>query len=85
MMNEVAKRKEMLRKAESLEFSKTHGTFELCTCMPLGWVYAFVDRDRELYAFFDSSIYVTVADVQNATLKIQGKLFGRWSRDEQSA
>jgi hypothetical protein len=57
--------------------SRTTG-LELCTCMPLGWVYAYstAHDDKEVYAFFDSSVYVTVADVQSASAKIQEQFFG---------
>jgi hypothetical protein len=90
MMNEVARTKGVSQISDSVMFrgSKdstkllSQGTLELCTCMPLGWIYAFVDGETELYAFFDSSIYVTVADVQSAALKIQGKLFGQLAYDE---
>jgi hypothetical protein len=54
------------------------GIVELCTCMSQGWIYAFADNERELYAFFDSSIYVTVADVQNAAVQIR-KHLGEWA------
>ena len=72
MMNEVAKRRDILQWSESSQIK-----LELCTCMPLGWVYACVDGENELYAFFDSSIYVTVADVQGAAHKIKENSFGR--------
>ena len=44
---------------------------ELCTCMPYGWIYAFATREKDLYVFFDNTIYVTFADVQSAALRIQ--------------
>jgi hypothetical protein len=86
MMNEVAKLKGTSQKPHAIlsrdvmDF-KTKGTLELCTCMPLGWIYAFIDGDMELYAFFDSSIYVTIEDVQSAALKVQEQLFGHWTSD----
>ena len=51
---------------------------ELCTCMPFGWVYACSTGhdEKEVYAFFDSSVYVTVADVQTASLKIHEQFLG---------
>ncbi|MGK3736076.1 MAG: hypothetical protein ACI8RD_000599 [Bacillariaceae sp.] len=44
---------------------------ELCTCMPYGWIYAFATREKDIYVFFDNTIYVTFADVQSAALRIQ--------------
>eukprot|EP00531_Pseudo-nitzschia_arenysensis_P009286 CAMPEP_0116115398 /NCGR_PEP_ID=MMETSP0329-20121206/485_1 /TAXON_ID=697910 /ORGANISM="Pseudo-nitzschia arenysensis, Strain B593" /LENGTH=751 /DNA_ID=CAMNT_0003608827 /DNA_START=156 /DNA_END=2411 /DNA_ORIENTATION=- len=46
-------------------------TLELCTCMPYGWVYALATQEKEIYVFFDNSIYVTVADVQSAVQRIK--------------
>jgi hypothetical protein len=46
-------------------------TLEICTCMSFGWVYAFGKGDKEIYVFFDSSIYVTVADVQSAAKRVR--------------
>jgi hypothetical protein len=46
-------------------------TLEMCTCMLYGWVYAFGKGDKEIYVFFDNSIYVTVADVQAAAKSIR--------------
>ncbi len=82
MMNEISRRKES---QASLDTESMHSEceasrssiVELCTCMPLGWIYAFAAEETELYAFFDSSIYVTVADVQNAATRIQEQFFGR--------
>ena len=67
MMNEVSERR------DSKQLTSDSGVFELCTCMTLGWVYAcaFELKDIELYAFFDNSIYVTVADVQIAVGEIK--------------
>jgi hypothetical protein len=75
MMSEVAKTKRKVWKQENT----TQNPIEFCTCMPLGWMYAFAEGEMELYAFFDSSIYVTVADVQGAASKLQGRFFGRWA------
>jgi hypothetical protein len=45
---------------------------ELCTCMTLGWVYASsFCQGIEMYAFLDSSIHVTVADVQQVVREIK--------------
>jgi len=51
-------------------------TLELCTCMPTGWVYACstMNGGSEVYAFFDSNVYVTVADVQCAITKVKEQL-----------
>jgi hypothetical protein len=49
---------------------------ELCTCMRQGWIFAYAEYERELFAFFDSSIYVTVADVQNAARDTRNRIFG---------
>ena len=67
MMNEVSERR------DSKQLTSDSRVFELCTCMTLGWVYAcaFEIKDIELYAFFDNSIYVTVADVQIAVGEIK--------------
>ena len=48
---------------------------ELCTCMSYGWIYALATREKEIYVFFDSSIYVTIADVQSEVLRIKEKYF----------
>jgi hypothetical protein len=85
MMNETAK---IWYHSKSSSFenvsseSSGDGFVELCTCMTLGWVYAFVNEEMELYAFFDSSVYVTVADVQNAVNDIKEKHFRDWKNDE---
>lgn len=71
MMNEIARRRQSSPPQEPERLDRV----ELCTCMPLGWIYAFATGEMELYAFFDSSIYVTVADVQSAASKIQEQLF----------
>ena len=39
--------------------------------MHYGWIYAFGKGDKEIYVFFDGSIYITVADVQPAESRIQ--------------
>ncbi|KAG7346787.1 hypothetical protein IV203_005856 [Nitzschia inconspicua] len=44
---------------------------EICTCISYGWVYAYGKGDKEIYVFFDNSIYVTVADVQSAASRIR--------------
>lgn len=71
MMNEIARR----RRSAATQGRDSIDMVELCTCMPLGWIYAFATGKMELYAFFDSSIYVTVADVQSAASKIQEQFF----------
>jgi hypothetical protein len=88
MMNEVRKVREgkqiedshrLLRWPPSPSNSNDDHCVELCTCMRQGWIYAFTQNEHELYAFFDDSIYVTVADVQSAALRIRKRLFGEWS------
>jgi len=77
MINEVTRRRDAQRaNASSLSSNYGNGNdypsiIELCTCMPHGWVYAFATQEKEFYVFFDSSIYVTVADVQSAALRIK--------------
>lgn len=44
---------------------------ELCTYTPSGWIYALATKTKEIYVLFDCSIYVTVADVQSAVLRIK--------------
>jgi hypothetical protein len=88
MMNEVRKVREgkqiadshrRLRWPPSPSNSNDDRCVELCTCMRQGWIYAFTQNEHELYAFFDDSIYVTVADVQSAARRIRKRLFGEWS------
>jgi hypothetical protein len=50
---------------------KRNSQVEMCTCMPYGWIYGFGRGDKEVYMFFDNSIYVTVADVTSAARRIQ--------------
>ena len=76
MMNEVAKTKRGTW-TQGWSNNDSNNMIEVCTCMPLGWMYAFAEGQMELYAFFDSSIYVTVADVQCAALKLQEHFFGK--------
>lgn len=84
MMNEVSRRKRTgLQDLKDSSNLLSQGSLELCTCMPLGWIYALVDGDTELYAFFDSSIYVTVSDVQSAAMKIRARLFGHFASDNE--
>jgi len=68
MMNDIAT-------TEFLSDNDTGSKYvELCTCMTLGWVYGCANEDTELYAFFDSSTYVTVSDVQNAIKRMKEKV-----------
>lgn len=62
MINEMAMRRTTSDQGNSLE---------MCTCMSHGWIYAYLKGDKEIYVFFDNSIYVTVADVQSAALRIR--------------
>jgi hypothetical protein len=63
MINEMTARR---RKRDEKDRS-----LEICICMSLGWVFAFGKGDKEIYVFFDNSIYVTVADVQSAAKHIR--------------
>ena len=90
MMNELAlRRRQHQQQQQRLQSDGMHlecattmvgrsSLLELCTCMPLGWVYACstVHDEKEVYAFFDSSVYVTVSDVQSASVKIQEIFLG---------
>ena len=83
MMNEVSNVRagaEIVKSRKDYFHAKVNaiqdGCLELCTCMSQGWVYAYSDKRRELYAYFDNSIYVTVTDVQNAALAIRMRMFG---------
>ena len=51
--------------------SEHSAILELCNSMPCGWIYALATKEKEMYVFFDSSIYVTVADVQSAVQRIK--------------
>lgn len=53
------------------------GTLEICTFLPqgCGWMFAHAHNERELYILFDNDVYVTIADVQNAALRVRRKLF----------
>lgn len=51
--------------------NKDSAILELCTSMPCGWIYALSTKEKEMYVFFNSSIYVTVADVQSAVQRIK--------------
>jgi hypothetical protein len=72
MINEIARRREAQCTNSTAPMGMTD--IELCTCMPHGWIYAYGKGDKDLYTFFDSSIYVTVSDVLSAALKIQAEL-----------
>lgn len=75
MINEVTKRKDDQQISSSTDKRDSDNgqssVIELCTCMRYGWIFAFATEEKEIYAFFDSSIYVTVADVQSAVLRIK--------------
>mmetsp|Transcript_107 Transcript_107/g.139 ORF Transcript_107/g.139 Transcript_107/m.139 type:complete len:804 (-) Transcript_107:17-2428(-) len=85
MMHEVTTRKDAQLRAVSLSTSDngvqdedadfSRSVVELCTCMSYGWIYAFATLDKDIYVFFDSSIYVTFADVQSAALRIKQRFF----------
>jgi len=70
MMHEVTIRKDVWQRNESSSDSDGISKVELCTCMACGWVYAFATVEKEIYVFFNNSIYVTFADVQAAIQSI---------------
>jgi hypothetical protein len=72
VMNEVCQN-------QSAENRDETQPIEICTFIPEGWMFANADRGRELYVLFDSKLYVTVADVQNAALQIWKELMGGWA------
>mmetsp|Transcript_6846 Transcript_6846/g.19121 ORF Transcript_6846/g.19121 Transcript_6846/m.19121 type:complete len:864 (+) Transcript_6846:94-2685(+) len=49
---------------------------ELCTFLPQGWVFCRAHEHRELFGVFDPSVYVTLTDVQKATMRIRRELGG---------
>jgi hypothetical protein len=72
MINEIVRRRKSRASLPEQEMeTNMNNSIELCTCMPYGWIYAYATGDKEIYAFFDNSIYVTVNDVQSAALRIQ--------------
>jgi len=75
MINEVQNTKGTIAMSSSKQEGKDDDfcspMLELCTCMPYGWIYALATEEKEIYVFFDSSIYVTVADVQSAVQRIK--------------
>jgi len=76
MINEVtiridAQRTVQVSSGKGNDYNSSSSVVELCTCMPYGWIYAFATQEKEIYVFFDSAIYVTVADVQSAAQRIK--------------
>jgi hypothetical protein len=63
---------------EEVRNSSNHDdqTFEMCTLISKKWVYAYRNGDKELYALFDSSVFVTLANVQSAAIEIRKELVG---------
>jgi hypothetical protein len=53
--------------------SNNDGLFEMCSSLPQGWMLAMAVAERELYVLFDSSLYVTINDVQNAVTRIRNE------------
>jgi len=49
---------------------------ELCTFLPQGWVFCRAHDHRELFGVFDPNVYITLADVQKATIRIRRELGG---------
>jgi hypothetical protein len=60
LMSEVDKTRYYYSAAQAEE------AFETCTYRRHGWIYASVQRDRELYALFDPRAFVTISDVHQA-------------------
>jgi hypothetical protein len=49
--------------------------YEMCTLLSNNrWFYAFAHGPKELYVLFDTALFVTVADVQQAAARIRGEL-----------
>ena len=48
---------------------------EMCNFLPQGWVYARARGARELYLVFDTSIFITLADVHKTAEKVRETLF----------
>ena len=78
MINEIRDSKSVssqsFSRKESNDDEVSTSILELCTCMPYGWIYALTTEEKEIFVLFDSSIYVTVADIQSAVLNIKEKL-----------
>jgi len=89
MINEVTtvKQVELLSspKGEGNDGETRSSTTELCTCIPYGWIYAHAAQEQEIYVFFDSSIYVTISDVQSAVLRIKERLMNDVTLSHSSA
>lgn len=49
---------------------------EMCTFLPQGWVFCRAHEHRELYGVFDPNVYITLADVQKASMRIRRELGG---------
>ena len=79
MINEVRNAKHTrapsLPEGDDKEEQFSSVMLELCTSLSYGWIYALATKQKEIYVFFDSSIYVTVADVQSAVQRIKERYF----------
>jgi hypothetical protein len=54
----------------------SHGKeFELCTYLAQGWMWACARGDKELYIFFDSKKFSTIADVETSANCMRNALF----------
>jgi hypothetical protein len=49
--------------------------FELCTYLAQGWMWACASGDKELYIFFDSKKFSTIADVETSANCMRNALF----------
>ena len=50
-------------------------SIELCTFLPQGWVYGRASGGVELYIVLDTSMFVTINDVQKAVTRIRERVF----------
>jgi hypothetical protein len=65
-MNEIAQR-------HHGQTNNDEGLLEMCSSLPQGWMLAVAVGTRELYVLFDSSLYVTINDVQTAAARIRNE------------
>ena len=87
MFNEVgrlSKRRDVLRltmndsvpEQSSAQDSSSDNVIELCTFLPQGWVYCHANGSQELYILLDTSKFVTIADVQKASVRVRERITG---------
>ena len=75
MMKEV-RQSSSRQKAEGGVHAGGSRVVELCTFLPQGWVFCRAHEHSELFGVFDPNVYVTLADVQKATMRIRRELGG---------